>query len=174
MADKAVVMGSFREIEPAADTLDRLRAMGIPDGDISVLSGLPHSPSVLGRPHLKTWLPVISLVSAVAGFATGLFFTGITPNLYVIRVGGQPIVPFPPTLLLLYEFTMLFLILGTFIGFLVLNRFPSSEPQYYDPKLSDGRINLLVHCPPDRKDEAIAILEAHGAEEIHEPQRRQL
>ncbi len=174
MSNQAVVMGTFREIEPTADTLEQLRALGIPDGDITVLSSLPYSSNILGRPHLKTWLPVISLVSAVLGFLTGLFFTVITPQLYIIRVGGQPIVPVPPTALLLYEFTMLFLILGTFGGFLVLNRFPSTEPQYYDPKLTDGRLGVLVHCPDEKKEDAVAVLQENGAEEIHEPERREL
>jgi hypothetical protein len=174
MSNQAVLMGSFREIDPTVDTLDRLRELGISDGDISVLSGLPYSSEVLGRPHIRTWLPLISLTSALLGFLTGLFFTVMTPYLYIIRVGGQPIVPVPPTVLLLYEFTMLFLIVGTFGGFLVLNRFPSREAEYYDDRVNEGRISLLVRCADEQKEEARAILEAHGAEDIHEPERRKL
>ncbi|MFN2290465.1 MAG: quinol:electron acceptor oxidoreductase subunit ActD [Anaerolineae bacterium] len=174
MSDQSVVMGSFLDIEPSADALDDLRSLGIPDGDISVMSSLPYSPDILGRPHLKTRLPVIGLVAVVLGLLAGLFFTAITPHLYIVRVGGQPIVPLPPTLLLLYEFTMLFLIVGTFGGFLFLNHFPTDKPQYYDPKLNDGRISILVHCPAEKVAEATAVFEAHGAQDIHEPERREL
>jgi hypothetical protein len=170
----AVVMGSFRDVEPTSDALDELRARGITDDEVTVLSSLPYSAKILGRPSVRTRLPRISLASALTGLLAGVFFTIITPYLYIIRVGGQPIAPFPPTFLLLYEFTMLLLILGTFGGFLVLNHFPTSEPEYYDPKLSDGRISLVIRCPADKKAEAVAALEAHGAEEIHEPERREL
>jgi hypothetical protein len=170
----AVVMGSFTDVEPTADALDELRARGIADDQISVMSSLPYSPKLLGRPSVRTRLPTISLTSAIVGLLAGIFFTIITPHLYIIRVGGQPIVPLPPTFLLLYEFIMLLLIVGTFGGFLALNHFPSGKATYYDPKLNDGRISLVVHVPPGQKDEAVAALEAHGAVDIHEPERREL
>jgi len=169
-----VVMGSFTEIESTADALDELRARGIADEQISVMSSLPYSTNILGRAPVRTRLPMISLVSAVVGLLAGIFFTVVTPYLYIIRVGGQPIVPFPPTVLLLYEFIMLLLIVGTFGGFLALNHFPSGKPQYYDPKLNDGRISILVRCPAGKKAEAVAALEAHGAVDVHEPERREL
>jgi hypothetical protein len=174
MSDQAVVMGSFLDIEPSADALDEFRSLGIADADITVMSSLPYSPDILGRPHLKTRLPVISLVAAVLGLLAGLFFTAVTPYLYIVRVGGQPIVPVPPTLLLLYEFIMLFLIVGTFGGFLFLNHFPIDKPQYYDPKLNDGRISILVRCAAEKKAGAIAVFQALGAEDVHEPERREL
>jgi hypothetical protein len=176
MSDQAVVMGSFRDVDldRTADSLDGLRDLGIPEADITIMSSLPHSPSVLGRPHARTWLPWISLGSAVLGFLVGLFFTAITPYLYIIRVGGQPVVPTPPTLLLLYEFTMLFLIVGTFGGLLWLNHFPDTKPEYYDPELFNDRIGVLVQLPPDKVGSAMAVLESHGAFDVHQPERRDL
>jgi len=170
----AVVMGSFTEIEPTADALDELRGRGIADEQISIMSSLPYSPNILGRPSVRTRLPMISLTSAIVGLLAGIFFVIVTPHLYIIRVGGQPIVPLPPTFLLMYEFIMLLLIVGTFGGFLALNHFPSSKPKYYDSKLNDGRISLVVHVPAGQKAEAVAALEAHGAVDIHEPERREL
>jgi len=167
-------MGSFRDIDPTVEALDRLRELGIPEENISVLSHIPLSERVLGRPHRTTWLPTIALVSAALGLLIGLFFVAITPNLYVIRVGGQPIVPFPPSALLLYEFIMLSLILGTFGSFLVLNRFPDRRPEPYDPDLNTGRIGLVVEAPDDLREDVIAALDALGAEDIGEPERRSL
>ncbi|MFN2226768.1 MAG: hypothetical protein ACK2UY_10680, partial [Anaerolineae bacterium] len=57
----AVVMGSFTEIEPTADALDELRGRGIADEQISIMSSLPYSPNILGRPSVRTRLPMISL-----------------------------------------------------------------------------------------------------------------
>jgi hypothetical protein len=174
MSNLAAVMGSFEEVEPTADALDGLRELGVPDQDIEILSSLPYSSSILGRPHLKSRLPLISLGSAALGLLVGLFFTVITPYMYIIRVGGQPIVPTPPTVLLLYEFTMLFLILGTFGGMLWLDHLPSYGREYYDPSLTDGRITILVQCPDEKKAAAVEVLRSQGAVEIHEPERREL
>jgi hypothetical protein len=172
--DTAVILSSFAEIDPTAAALERLQGLGIPDDDITVMSSLPYSAEILGRPHVKTRLPVISLVAALLGLGTGIVLTMITPYLYIIRVGGQPIVPIPPTALLLYEFIMLFLILGTFGGFLALNHFPASQPQYYDPELTNGRISLVVHSPADKTADVVAIMEAHGGEVVQDPERRTL
>ena len=92
MGDSIVLMGSFQDLERAADALDQLRALDITDQDITVLSSLPYSHKAMGRPEVKTWLPVIAMASAAVGLLAGLFFTVVTPHLYVIRVGGQPIV----------------------------------------------------------------------------------
>ncbi len=168
------IMGSFQDLERAADTLDQLRALGISDSDITVVSSMPYSAKALGRPEIKTPLPAIAMASAVAGLFIGLFFTVVTPYLYVIRVGGQPVVPVPTTALLLYEFMMLILILGSFVGVVALNNLPSTGPSYDGPALIDDRIGLLFRCPLGKKEEARAVLESQSAENIHEPQEPQV
>ncbi|MCP4537930.1 MAG: DUF3341 domain-containing protein [Chloroflexi bacterium] len=174
MTESTVLMGSFQDLERAADTLDQLRALGISDGDITVVSSMPYSAKALGRPEIKTPLSGISMASALAGLLIGLFFTVVTPYLYVIRVGSQPIVPVPTTALLLYEFIMLILILGSFIGVVVLNNLPTTGPSYDGPALIDDRIGLLFRCSVGEKEKAHAVLESQGAvispTDIQEPQ----
>ena len=172
--DTAVVMSSFMEVNPSAAALGGLQSLGIPAEDVTVMSSLPWSPDILGRPHTKTPLAKIAMVSALVGLGIGIFLVVVTPYLYIIRVGGQPIVPVPPTLLLLYEFIMLALILGTFGAFLVLNRFPSLQSQYYDPELNNERISLLVHTPADKKADVVAVLDEHGGQVVQDPERREL
>jgi hypothetical protein len=174
MPDQTVLMGSFTDVERSAEALEQLRAQGIDDRDVTVMSSVPYAPAILGRPPVRTPLGRISLASGLAGLAIGLFFVVITPYLYVIRVGGQPISPTPPALLLLYEFCMLLLIAGTFGGLLYLNRSRQPEAGYYDPHLSADRITLVVHHPPDKKPQVLAILEAQGALDIGAPERRKL
>lgn len=172
--ERTVVMGRFRDVDRAADVLDQLREFGISEDDVEILSGFPLTAEMLGLKQRKSMLPLISLGSAVAGFLVGLFFTVVSPNLYVVRVGGQPVVPVPPSALLQFEFTMIFLILGTFIGFLWLNLFPALGPQYYDRKISDGEIGLVIHCRQDEKSSVRALLESQAAENVHEPEWRPL
>ena len=161
--DTAVIMSSFLELNPTAAALGGLQSLGIPDEDVTVMSSLPWSPDILGRPHIKTPLSKIALVSALVGLGVGIFLVVVTPYLYIIRVGGQPIVPVPPTLLLLYEFIMLILILGSFVGVVVLNNLPSTSPSYDGPALIDDRIGLLFRCSAEQKEKAHAVLESQGA-----------
>ena len=176
MKETTVLMGRFAEVDGAADALEGLRALGLPDEAVDVISGYPYSAAMLGRPHKKSIVPLglISLGSAVVGFLVGLFFTVVSPNLYVARVGGQPVVPIPPTALLQFEFTMIFLILGTFLGFLWLNLLPSFAPTYYDAKVTDGEIALIIQCGSEQKEAVRSLLQEGKAENIHEPERRAL
>jgi hypothetical protein len=111
------------------------------------------------------------LFGAVAGFLIGFFFIVVTPYLYVIRVGGHPVVPVPASAVLLFEFTMLGLILGTFLGMVFLNE-ANYGPAYYYPEISDGRIGLIFPVPGGRKDEFRSSMETAGAETVFEPERR--
>ena len=172
--DTAVVLSSFHEVNPTTAALGGLQSLGIPDEDVTVMSSLPWSAEILGRPHTKTPLTRIVLVCALVGLGIGIFLVVLTPYMYIIRVGGQPIVPVPPTIILLYEFIMLALILGTFGAFLVLNRFPSMKPQYYDPELNNEQISLLVQTPADKKADVVAVLEEHGGQVVQDPERREL
>jgi hypothetical protein len=172
--DSAVVLSSFEDVNPAAAALGGLQDLGVPDDDITVMSSLPWSGDILGRPHIKTRLAQIALACALVGLGVGIFLVVVTPYLYIVRVGGQPIVPVPPTALLLYEFLMLFLILGTFGGFLVLNGFPKLTPAIYDPKLNDGRVSLVVHAPSGLAADVVAILEENGGQVTLDPERREL
>jgi hypothetical protein len=51
MTDATVLMGMFQDVERAADTLDKLREIGFSDDDITILSSVPYSHEMLGRPH---------------------------------------------------------------------------------------------------------------------------
>jgi hypothetical protein len=174
MADSIVVSGIFQEIEPTATALDELRALGISDRDVTLLSSIPYPEEVFGRPKIKVRLPIVTLIGAIAGALAGIFLAVITPHLYVIRVGGQQIVPPPPTAVLLYELTMMGLVVGTVLGFIWLNLFPAYGREYYDRTVSDSGIGLFIHCSPAQTERVRSILATQGAQNIQEPERRPL
>jgi hypothetical protein len=173
MTGSTIISAEFRDLDRAAETLEQLRGLGISDQDITVHSSLPYSHKALGRPEVKTKLPLVSIGSAVAGLLVGLFLTVVVPRLYVIRVGNQPISPVPTTALLVYELIMLVLVLGTFVGIGVLTQIPAAGPEYDGPPLSDDRIGLLFNCPADKVKEARWVLEVQEAKNVHEPKRRE-
>ncbi len=173
-ANSIVLLGLFRDPDRTAETLEKLRGVGISDYDMAVLSSMPLPPQVLGRPMVWERLPWISLSGAFVGFLIGIFLNAGTPLLYTIRVGGQPIIPIPPTAVLTYEFTMMGLIVSTFLGVLWESFFPSFGPKYYDRLLSHGRIGVLLRCPAHLEETVREILKAQGAERVYRPERRPL
>ena len=174
MAETQALMGIFQDIDRVVLALDRLRELGIAEGDLQVLSSRPYSPAILGRPTPKTRLPLIIVGGAILGFLVGVFLAYGSPNLYIIHVGDQAVVPGPPTAIVLYELTMIGIVLGTFVGMLWQSGFLFRDPQYHELALADGRIGVLVRCQPEQKDAVRAALEAEGAERVSEPERKAL
>jgi mono/diheme cytochrome c family protein len=163
-----VLLGLFHEATPTADTIDRLRDLGIPDDRITVMSGIPYQQSMLGRKRNYRHLIPTALAGAIIGFLTGLFLTVGTPLLYSIVVGGQPIVPIPPSLIILFEFTMLGTMLATFGGLLAESRFPRFGTEIYDRRITEGHLGILVQTSADRAGEVRRILEANGAHHLQQ------
>lgn len=138
------VLGLYHEATSTADTIDRMRELGIADDGITVMSGVPYTPDILGRRPVYERLMPTALIGAVGGFLAALFLTMVTPLLYPIQVGGQPLVPGPPTIIIVFEFTMLGTLLATFGGFLAEIAFPASGRQGYDQRITEGHIGVLA------------------------------
>jgi len=176
MSAQTVHLAIFKEteIDHAAEAIARLRELGITDHDISVISGIPYSERILGRPMAWTTIGRIGLAGALAGFAIGSLLTFGTPLLYPIRVAAMPYQPIPTSIVVLFELTMLGLLISTFIGVFVETISPSFGPRGYHPKISDGHIGILFSGPA-RLDEAIhQTLQALGAEVVHNVEEERL
>ena len=120
------LLGLFHEATPTADTLDQLRKLGVPDEKITVMSGMPYRAEMLGRPRPRERLARVALLGAALGLATALFLTAGIFLLYPLHVGGQPLVPIPPSMIVLFEVAMLGTMWATFFGFVSSNRSQSS------------------------------------------------
>lgn len=169
MSDDTIHLALFKEdkIDHVTEALGRLHGLGIGDQDISVISGVPYSDKILGRPMTWTRVPQIGMVGAVFGFVIALVLNWGTPALYPLHVGGQPLFPIPTAIVLIFELTMLGLLLATFLGVFLEMISPSYGPQGYHPKVSDGHIAILFTCPPDLDRKMHAALTELGAEMVH-------
>ncbi len=78
--DTNIRMILFKEdqIDQASDAIETLHHQGISEKDISVISGIPYSEKILGRPMAWTRVPQIAIAGALIGFfiATTLKFLG--------------------------------------------------------------------------------------------------
>lgn len=173
MAD-TTMLALFEDIDPAANAIERLHELGVAEDRIEVISGVPINPAMLGRPHPWTNVSRLALGGALAGFCFGLFLNFGTPSLYSVRVGGQALYPVPPGLILIFEMTMLFALLATFLGVFLESDFPNYRRMDYVPEISDGKIGVFFRVPSDDQQKFADALNEIGAESVQPTEARPL
>jgi hypothetical protein len=100
----------------------------------------------------------------------------VTPYLYPypIQVGSQYPVPVPPTVVVLFELTMLGMLLSTFLGVFLDSYFPNYRPMKYVPEISDGKYAILVECPHVDETKITNALKKLGAESVRPAEAQHL
>ncbi len=166
MAEEKSILAIFSDINPAADAIEQLRNLGVHDDCMNVISGIPVTEAMLGRPSQWTNVPRLAMGGAAAGFTLGVFLGFVSPNLYTIEVGGQPFTPIPPAIIVIFEMTMLLMLLSTFLGVFLDSYFPSYRPMKYVPEISDGKIAILIECAPPDEKKVTDMLKKMGAESV--------
>jgi hypothetical protein len=166
MADAKALLAVFSDINPAADAIEQLRLLGIHDDCMNVISGIPVSEAMLGRPSQWTNVPRLALGGSVLGFLAGAALAFIVPNMYTIQVGSQPFAAIPPAIIVIFELTMLGMLLSTFLGVFLDSTFPNYRPMHYVTEVSDGKIAILIECVPDDESKVTDALKKLGAESV--------
>lgn len=174
MSDTMTILALFEDIDPAAKAIERLHEMGIRHNQINVVSGVPIASRILGRPRVTTNVSRIGMIGVALGFIAGAFLIYGTPYLYPLHVGGQPLFPIPPGLIIIFELTMLGLMGFAFIGVFLESRFPSYEPVDYVPEISDGKIAVFFQCPEERQTEFEDAMRETGAESVEPKEANKL
>lgn len=168
------ILALFEDIDPAANAVEKLYEMGITDENINVISGVPITHKMLGRPHPVTNVSRLALGGAIAGFIFGLFLNFGTPNMYFVPVGGQYITPIPPGLIITFEMTMLFALLATFLGVFLDSYFPNYRPMEYVAEVSDGKIAVFFRCPQGEDKKFMDAMGKLGALSVQPAEAQQL
>jgi len=173
MAD-TTLLALFSDLDPAAEAIERLHQLGLKDEQITVISGVPVMERILGRPIQWTNVSRLAMGGAAAGFLFGVFLNYGTPKLYSVQVGGQPLLPIPMGMILIFEMTMLFLLLATFLGVFLESYFPNYQPLDYVPEVSDGKIGIFFSCPEAERQAYQDAMSKAGAETVKPAEARQL
>ena len=168
MADIVDLLAVFPDLDPAANAIEQLRSLGVHDDCMNIISGIPVTEAMLGRPSQWTNVPRIALGGAALGFLGGFFLAVVTPYLYPypIQVSTQAFIPGPPTVVVLFELTMLGMLLSTFLGVFLDSFFPNYRPMKYVPEVSDGKIAILIECPHADEKKIADALKKMGAESV--------
>ena len=150
------VYGLYPDGSAAQQAVNRLRAAGLSDREITILSAQPMEEYEFGQIDKRTWMWWIACLGGLIGMASGFGLSWLTETAWPLNVGGLPIWAWWPNLIIIFELTMLGAITGTILTLIVSALLPERGRTLYDPEVSDGSILVGVENPSDA---SIAALE---------------
>jgi hypothetical protein len=138
----------YSDGQSAQQAVNRVRAAGFADHQITVLSAQPMEDYDFGHADKATWMWWIACGGGLVGMATAFGLSRLTEMSWPMNVGGLPIFAWWPNLIIIFELTMLGAILATVATLVVTARLGRSSV-LYDPEVSDGKILVGVESPPE-------------------------
>jgi hypothetical protein len=166
----STVVGVFAHVDTTVRALEELRAKGY--HDLTVYTPLPvhEIEDVLERDRPVSRVRVFTLLGGIVGLIAAWLLTQWTSLTWSLFVGGKPPIGFPvspPYIVIMFEMMVLFGGIATLIGMVVLGRLPKFRVSpSYDPRFTDDRFGVAVHCAPERIPSVRDILGGAGAEEV--------
>ena len=158
----SAVYALYSTPDAAQLAVNGLRAAGIGDDRITILSSEPFEAHEFAHRDKATWMGWIAAAGGVTGLAFGAWLTRMTELAWPLQTGNMPIVAWWPNLIIMFEMTMLFAIVAAVITLLVTARLPGRRPALYDPDVVNGKILVGVENPTD----AAAVERALGAGQV--------
>ena len=158
----SAVYALYPDPNSAERAVNNLRAAGVADTDITIVSSEPIENHELGRRDHETWMFWIAGAGGAIGLVVATWLARMTELAWPIPTGNMPIVSWWTNLIIMFELTMLGGILAAVVTLLVTARLPNWKPAVYDPEVSDGKILVGVTNPAPSSRPAIE--RALGAE----------
>ena len=142
------VYGLYPDGHAAQQAVNRLRAAGLADREITILSAQPMEDFEFGHLDKASWLWWIACGGGLVGMSIGFFLTWLAETSWPMNVGGLPTYAWWPNLIIIFELTMLGAILATVIA-LVVTAGLGRRLGLYDPEVTDGQILVGVENPSE-------------------------
>ena len=142
------VYALYPDGQSAQQAVNRLRAAGITDRNITVISSEPMEAYEFGHMDSASWIWWIACAGGLIGMATAAALAYVTETSWPINTGGLPIWAWWPNLIIMFELTMLGAIVATVITLVVTAGLGRGGDKLYDPEVSDGKILVGVENPP--------------------------
>ena len=152
------VYGLYADPETAQRAVSNLRAAGVADADITIISSEPFEHFEFGHRDAKTAMPWIATAAGAAGLLLTYYLLGASQRSLPLVTSGMPLAPNWTNLIIIFEMTMLSAILATVVT-LIVTAFFGDTGKLYDPEISDGYILVGVENPADasKLEPALAI-----------------
>jgi len=161
------VLGVFAHVDSTVRALEELKAKGYHDLTVYMPVPVHQIEDILERDRPVSRVRLFTLIGGLTGTMSGFFLTIWSSLVWDLTVGGKPAASIPPYVVIAFELTILFGGIATLIGMIVLGRLPRFRPSpTYDPRFTNDRFGVAVHCAPERGGSVRDILRTAGAEEV--------
>src|SRR3989449_3502119 len=175
MATEAI-LGVFAHVDTTVRAREHLRAPSCRDLTVYTPLKVHEIEEVLERDRPVSRVRLFTLIGGLAGIASAFLLTiwsslvwgQVTGGKYLHLVPGAIVgSSLPPFFIIAFELMVLFGGLATIIGMVVLGRLPRLSPSpTFDPRFTNDRFGVAVHCAPERAGAVHELLRAAGAEEV--------
>jgi len=169
-ATTETILGVFAHVDTTVRALEELKAKGY--HDLTVYTPVPvhEIEDVVERDRPVSKVRIFTLLGGLVGLASAWILTAWSALKWNLLVGGKPPIGLPvspPYIIIMFELMVLFGGVATVIGMVLLGRLPKvrSSPSY-DPRFTNDRFGVAVHCAAERSVSVREILRAAGAEEV--------
>jgi hypothetical protein len=167
MAPTETVLGVFAHVDTTVKALEELKAKGYTDLTVYTPVPIHEIEDVMERDRPVSRVRLFTLVGGLTGTVSGFLLTIWSAMQWNLVTGGKPIASIPPFVVIAFELTILFGGISTVIGMALLGKLPKLTPSpTYDPRFSNDRFGVAVHCAADRGASVRDILRSAGAEEV--------
>jgi molybdopterin-containing oxidoreductase family membrane subunit len=169
-ATTETILGVFAHVDTTVRALEELKAKGY--HDLTVYTPVPvhEIEDVVERDRPVSRVRLFTLLGGLTGLASAWILTAWSSLKWGLVVGGKPPIGWPvspPYIVIMFELMILFGGIATLIGMVTLGRLPRFRPSpTYDPRFSNDRFGVAVHCAAERAASVREILRAAGAEEV--------
>ena len=161
------VLGVFAHVDTTVRALEELRAKGYHDLTVYTPVPLHEIENVVERDRPVSRVRLFTLIGGLTGTASGFLLTIWSSMQWNLTVGGKPIASIPPFVIIAFELTILFGGLATALGMVILGRLPRvRRSPTFDPRFTNDRFGVAVHCAAERSASVRDILRTAGAEEV--------
>ena len=173
MRKKYSVMGLFSDFEEvfcALEDIKKNKVPGVTVDDVRLMSPIEHPEidEVLGeRPsHVRR----VTLCGSLFGLIGGFYFLVTSQSDFLVQPqGGKPVVPIPSNIVLTYEMFILFSVIATVLGFLVLSGLLfGKREKLYSEKVGVDQIAIVLDLNEETYEPIKALFRQHKVLEIRE------
>jgi hypothetical protein len=169
-ATTETILGVFAHVDTTVRALEELKAKGYHDFSVYTPVPIHEIEDVVERDRPVSKVRLFTLFGGLTGLASAWLLTAWSALKWDLIVGGKPPIGLPvspPYIVIMFELMVLFGGVATLIGMVFLGRLPRFRPSAtFDPRFTNDRFGVAVHCAAERSASVREILRAAGAEEV--------
>ncbi len=145
------IYGLYSEGSAAQRAVDALRAVGVADSDITVITGEPMDDFEFSHIGGKNRLWYVASAGGFVGLVGIVALVRYTANAWPMNVGNMATLAWWAFLVPIFEMTMLGAIIATVVSLIATNGLLRRRHFLYDPEVTSGKILVGIENPSQGK-----------------------